>query len=207
MLKNREKLYTIIEQQPDRANDIKNDLILSNVFSMRMNVDVAFKHEMYKRLAKNVEENFTKENFRSLLIAIIDELERPTERFLDIFAKKPIERIHISNAPIEEYLQQILSIIPIQKLRGNIITKGSSVTFLKKLVETTEKGTTLYRVLEDLIEEYETGMFFPRYFKKGEIRNYIAYHFNYYSILLLEHRLKNLERGLTLSLTLLNINS
>ncbi len=172
---------------------------------MRMNVDVAFKREMYKRLAKNLKGNFTKDNFKNLLVSIIDELERPSEHFLNVFKRKPIEKIQITTDPIDEYLHQILSGMPIQKLRDYYKGKGSSVIFLKKLLESTEKGTTLHRALEDLVKEYETGMFFPRYFKPGEIRNYIAYHFNYYNILLLEHRLKNLERGLTLSLTLLKL--
>ncbi len=205
VLKNREKFYTDIEQQPNKTREIKKNLILSNVYSMRMNVDIAFKRQMYKMLAKNLEENFTKENLKNLLVSIIDELERPSERFLDVFAKKQTKKIQISTDPIDDYLQLILSGMPIEKLRNYYEGKGRSESFLKKLLESTEKGTSLHRALEDLVEEYETGVFFPRYFKTGEIKNYIAYHFNYYSILLLEHRLKNLERGLKLSLTLLNL--
>jgi len=205
VLKYRENLYTIIEQQPDKAHDIKKNLILFNVYSMRMNVDVSFKREMYKCLAKNLKGHFTKDNFKNLLVSIIDELERPSERFFNVFSNKPIEKIQIPSDPIEEYLDQILSGMPTQKLRDYYEGKGSSVIFFKKLLESTQKGTTLHRALEDLVEEYKTGVFFPRYFESGEIRNYIAYHFNYYSILLLEHRLKNLERGLAVSLTLLNM--
>ena len=202
-LKYREKFYTSIEQQPNSAHEIKKNLILSNVYSMRMNVDVAFRREMHKRLAKNLKGNFTKDRFKNLLVSIIDELERPPERFLEVFAKKPIEKIQILSEPIDEYLHQILSSIPTRELSGSYASRGSSTIFLKKLLECTEKGTTLYRALEDLVEEYETGIFFPRYFKPGEISNYMAYNFNYYSILLLEQRLENLERGSTPFLALL----
>ena len=92
MLKYREKFYTIIEQQPDRANEIKKNLILFNVYSMRMNVDVAFKREMYKRLSKNLKGNFTKDNFKNLFVSIIDELERPSERFFNVFTSNSIEK-------------------------------------------------------------------------------------------------------------------
>ncbi len=172
---------------------------------MRMNVDVAFKREMLKRLAKKLKGIFTKKNFKNLLDSIISELERPSERYFNIFDSGNFKKIQIPSKAIDEYLNQILSGIPTEKLRGEFVSKRSSLIFLKKLMENTEKGTTLYRAVEDLVEEYETGVFFPRYFKKGEISNYISYNFNYYSILLLEHRLGNLEKGFKLSLTLLNL--
>jgi len=85
------------------------------------------------------------------------------------------------------------------------ITRGS-LSFLKKLKPTIDNGTALYRALDDLILEFETETFFPRYFKPGEIKAYMAYHFNPYFISQLEYRLKHFENAKIMLVNLLQLS-
>lgn len=206
IVKLREKNYKIIENHPDRVKEAKKKMILSNVYSMRMNVDLAFKRLMLKRLNKAFESKITKESIKRLLSIIIDELEQPSEELFDIFEKSTPAKIKIDLDPLFKYLNHILELSNRQDI-SKIFMEGAQkdVDFYKRVAEEIEKGSTLFRALEDMILEFESGFFFPRYFKKGEIKNYVLYHFNPYLMLFMEQRIQNMAAVINFNTPLLKL--
>ncbi len=205
LLKTREKRYSLIENNPKMAKDVKEDLILSNLYALRMNVDVAFKGEMFKRLYSEIIEGFSINQCKNLIIGLIDELERSADALLNVFSCESLKKPLISLEPISNYINRILTGEHLINLDENSQMANGSLNFFKKIKSTINKDTVLSRALDDLILEYETGTFFPRYFKPGKIEAYMGYNFNPYFISQLEYRLEHIENVKILLVNLLQL--
>lgn len=186
VVKYREKCYKIIENQPDQATKIKDNMILHNIYALRMNVDIGFKKYMMKLLYEKINKSLTKESIKKLLISIIDELEQPIEKFFNIFENEPKQKLGLNTELIINNLNELMTNFP------NLSDfSKNDINFLKNLLDRTEKDTALYRAIEDLIQEYTTGIEYSRYYKPGEEERFLLFHFNKYLILLLEYRMEN----------------
>ncbi|MGQ4876582.1 MAG: tetratricopeptide repeat protein, partial [Promethearchaeia archaeon] len=194
IIKFREKCYNIIESFPDKANYIKKKMILFNIFSLRMNVDIGFKKFMLKKLYNAFQNGqLTKESIKRLLFIILDKLEQSTEQFFNIFDKST-KKIKIDYSPFNDYLKQFLEIVNKFDISDYYYKSNEDqLEFLKKELNYAEFSTSLYRAIEDLIYEYKTGIFTSRYFKKGEIKNFTNYNFNPFLIQLLESQIKEMS--------------
>lgn len=204
-LKTREKRYSLIENNPKMAKDVKEDLILSNLYSLRMNVDVAFKREMFRRLYSELKKGFSINQCKNLIIGLIDELERSPDVLLNVFSSESLKKPLISLEPINDYINRILTGEYLITLNENSQMANGSLNFFKKIKPTINNGTVLSRALDDLILEYETGTFFPRYFKPGKIKAYVGFNFNPYFISQLEYRLEHIENVKILLVNLLQL--
>ncbi len=205
LLKTRAKRYSLIENNPKMAKDVKEDLILSNLYSLRMNVDVAFKREMFRRLNSELKKGFSINKCKNLIIGLIDELERSPDTLLNVFSSESLKKPLISLEPINDYINKILTGEYLINLNENSQMANGSLNFFRKIKPTINNGTVLSRALDDLILEYETGIFFPRHFKPGKIKAYMGINFNPYFISQLEYRLEHLTNVEILLVNLLQL--
>jgi len=202
-VKYREKYYNIIENHPDQAGKIKSNMILHNIYALRMNIDLGFKQFMMKLLNQAFQNKINKNSFKKLLSSILDELERPPEPFFNVFNSNSEIKFDINIELIKKYRKGLYNVQNLTQSYYDV--QEEDVKFLRELLNTTEDNTSLYRALEDYIVEFESGKFNSRYFKKGEVRRFLLYNFNKYIINLLEHRYSNLIPGLTFNLPLLRL--
>ncbi len=167
-----------------------------------MNVDISFKKYMMKQLNQALENKISKDSIKRLLISILDELEQSSEQFFDIF-NSSTTKTKIDMTPFFNYISELTTCLDGSQEKFLYEHHTKQVDFLKKLIANAEHDTSLYRALEDLIIEYESGRFVSRYFKPGEVNNFKTYNFNPYLLLLLENRIKDMKSISQFSIPLL----
>ncbi|MFX0134561.1 MAG: tetratricopeptide repeat protein, partial [Candidatus Hodarchaeota archaeon] len=145
-----------------------------------------------KQLHKALQDKITVDRFKKLLKSMLDELEQPTENIFNIFNENEENKYPLDYEPLEKYIEDVIELSKKYSETPYQNVMGKNTEFLEKLLNKTEKGSTLYRSIEDFIKEFNTGFFYSRYLKKGDVNYFIIYNFNKYLILLLEHRIKNL---------------
>ncbi len=180
VVKYRERFYEIIEKNPDRAEEIKQNMIIDNIYFRRMLFDTNFKKYMMKNLDTAFKDGeITVDSIKQLLVSIIDELERPTEDFFDIFTKPSNKLPIIDLGVIENHTHEIIKIAETKSLKQSFESlPRKDIDFLKKIIKMIEPDTSLYRALEDLIIEYSSSIFYSRYYEKGEVSNFLMYNIN-----------------------------
>ena len=176
VVKYREKYYNVIENHPDQSKQIKDKMILHNIYALRMNIDLGFKQFMMKRLNEAFQTKINKNTFKRLLVSILDELQTPPEQFINILNDRSDKQFEINLEMIKKYKEQLYKIKSIDEHYRK--AENKDVEFLKEILSFTEINSTLYRALEDCIIEFESRMFHSRYFKEGEVRRFLLYNFN-----------------------------
>jgi len=186
-VKFREKCYEVIEKNPENAAKAKADMVLYNLYLLRMLIDIGFKQHMMKRLLKALNSKISAKSIEKLLVAIIDELEQPTNQYFNVFNGEHGTQLQLNLTPIMNYLKysEKASEISIEEQFSTLRTQD--IEFLESLMPQVQEGTTLRRALEDFIIEPKTDVFYSRYFKEGEVRNFILQNINRYIELALQY--------------------
>jgi len=186
-VKFREKCYEVIEKNPENATKAKADMVLYNLYLLRMLIDISFKQHMMKRLLKALNSKISAKNIEKLLVAIIDELEQPTNQYFNVFNGEHGTQLQLNLTPIMNHLKYLEKASEISIEEQFSTLRMQDIEFLESLMPQVQEGTTLRRALEDSIIESKTNVFYSRYFKEGEVRNFILQNINRYIELALQY--------------------
>ena len=190
-VKFRERCYEEIEKYPDNAAKAKADMVLYNLYLLKMLIDISFKQHMMRRLSEALESRISAKSIEKLLFAIIDELEQPTNQYFNIFNGKHKTQLQLDLSPIKNYMEYLEKALEISIEEQFNTLRTQDTEFLESLIPQVQEGSTLHRALEDSIVENKTGGFYSRYFKKGEVRNFILQNINRYIELALQFPQRN----------------
>ncbi len=180
-LKYREQCYKLIEKDLDKQNEVKVDMVLHNIYLLRMLVDYGFKQFMLKKLRGALEKDISVDTMKNLVILLIDEIEENPSSILSVLENSDKSRIKVDIDFLKRNIEEVL------KFRGqNDMTsfvaksKNDDDIFFKEVLARVEKDTSLYRSVEDSIKENESEMLFSRYFEPNEIDFILLHHLNTY---------------------------
>ncbi len=179
-IKYREKYYGTIEAEPHRTEEIKTNMILFNFYLLRMQVDLGFKQFMMQELARAFQTKIDVDTFKKLLTWLIDDIDSSPKKLFNIFSEKTDYKLDLDIEPIKTHIENYekLTEIRLPEFSENIHKRD--IKFLKSLLTTTTKNSTIYNAIEDLIVEYEKNSLYSRYFKPGEIRQHLLFNINRY---------------------------
>ncbi len=192
-MKFREKCYETIEKEPGRTEEIKIQMMLHNFYSLRMLVDIGFKQLMLQELGKALQQRLTVETFKKLISWLIEEFSAKPGQLFDILSDKPEPKKELNLDPIKDYRERFDRLTHIAFPEPSMDSERRNNAFLKIIFQTADKNTPLYNALEDLLVEFDKGIFNSRYFRPGEFRLYSLFRLHPYIKLVVNQPLKNVK--------------
>ena len=171
-----QRYYNNIEDA-DLHLQIKHDMLVHNMFLLRMIQDIGFKQYILGLLDKRLAEMDT-DGFRELLFNLVEELRLFRDRNLSDFFKKEIKPVPVDFSPILDHdkeFKSTLDDIDMENLSSSMqlvrkIDEPKSIKFLQWLRDT---STIAYgkKIAEEIIYEKETNHFISMLCTREEIDN------------------------------------
>jgi tetratricopeptide (TPR) repeat protein len=180
-VKYREQCYKKIEEYPEESMDVKVDMVLHNVYLLRMLVDYGFKQYMLKKLSSALENDIKLENIKNLIVLLIDEIEENPSSILNVLEGSSKSRTKIDIDFLRGNIKKVLEFRGQKNMSNFFLTStNEDLTFFNDILAHAEKDTSLYRSVEDHIKERKSGMLFSRYFELKEISFILLNNINNY---------------------------